>query len=417
MRFLMILVVLSLLSSCVPMIENETYYTGKVSKIEIHIPSGTYHVEIFKDGETLLSGDYETTFDELSLDVIFKRSGDYDLRIYGDDFQGTFKLHVEPIPWLVFIWMVADNSLEGQDAEDLSEMVPSKYVAVHVVRDSEVDQYIILSDEGSIVEDLEDVNGGSGKELRNFLEDFSSIDSIHKMVVIWDHGLAWIGDSRYETEIVGVDEKDEDALTISELGKAFEGLRFDILGFDACYMGSIEVIYELKNSASFMVASPGPEPWRGWDYSFLERVKSDTDPIELSRSILESFEDIYRNDPNVPDLSGLFLYRARNAENFVEVLNSTDIDTLISSLSSSSPTVIYSSGDSRILVDAKSIFSKDLKDLIENTIIDGVRISGDVSLSIYFPNESGMEYMADYRTLRFSSETVWTQVLKELWGD
>jgi len=58
-----------------------------------------------------------------------------------------------------------------------------------------------------------------------------------------------------------------DCLYNWEISSALGNLpNLDILGFDACLMGMIEVAYEMQDEALYMIASEETEPAPGWDY-------------------------------------------------------------------------------------------------------------------------------------------------------
>lgn len=99
-------------------------------------------------------------------------------------------------------------------------------------------------------------------------------------LVLWSHGTGWVetSDSRSSVSSAGVSrsEDDEDMFTvpgqgistfsfgndygtemkITSLAEALAGQHFDFVYFDCCLMGSVEVAYELRNVAPYIVASP-----------------------------------------------------------------------------------------------------------------------------------------------------------------
>jgi hypothetical protein len=60
-----------------------------------------------------------------------------------------------------------------------------------------------------------------------------------------------------------------DPLTVHELSTVLDHLPFklDILGCNACDMASAEGVYELRNSAQYLVAWENTVPYRGWPYT------------------------------------------------------------------------------------------------------------------------------------------------------
>lgn len=75
--------------------------------------------------------------------------------------------------------------------------------------------------------------------------------------------------------------------------------KFALIGFDSCMMGMLEVGYELRNVAEFMVASQGYAPIDGWDYEKVLREliekKGRLTPEEFAKSIVKSHIDFSCN--------------------------------------------------------------------------------------------------------------------------
>ncbi len=83
------------------------------------------------------------------------------------------------------------------------------------------------------------------------------------ILIFWDHGGGTRGG-------FGLDEvKRKPSLAISDLADALEasGMKFDIIGFDACLMATLETAYVLEPYADFMIASEEYEPTEGWYYT------------------------------------------------------------------------------------------------------------------------------------------------------
>lgn len=53
---------------------------------------------------------------------------------------------------------------------------------------------------------------------------------------------------------------------LSEAAKFTPNKRFDIIGFDACLMNTIEVDFQLKDTARIIIGSEETEPGAGWPY-------------------------------------------------------------------------------------------------------------------------------------------------------
>jgi hypothetical protein len=117
-------------------------------------------------------------------------------------------------------------------------------------------------------------------------------------LILWDHGTGWKYYESFDRKGLCEDSTDYDILTTSEMKDAFSIItdngvgKFEIIGFDACLMGMIEVAYEIQDYGMYMVASEETEPLNGWDYnsSLLSLVKNPMmDPEQLGEQFVNSF--------------------------------------------------------------------------------------------------------------------------------
>src|SRR5687768_1272041 len=84
-------------------------------------------------------------------------------------------------------------------------------------------------------------------------------------IILWDHGSGINGfgkDILFNNSTLDPLELAQASFTaISETG-----VRFDLIGFDACLMSSLEIASRLYPLADYMVSSQEVEPSWGWDY-------------------------------------------------------------------------------------------------------------------------------------------------------
>jgi len=84
------------------------------------------------------------------------------------------------------------------------------------------------------------------------------------------------------------------SLSLSDLRDALvaSGVKFNLVGFDACLMGTIETAYAMEPVADYLVASEEYEPGYGWAYTgFLSLLSEDpaVDTERLGQQIVEDF--------------------------------------------------------------------------------------------------------------------------------
>jgi clostripain len=159
------------------------------------------------------------------------------------------------------------------------------------------------------VADLGEVNMADGETLVDFITWAVTNYPARKYALIMsDHGAGWPGgwndpapgglgrDRVVVAQLFGVD-----GIWLMELDRALEKARrqtgldkFDLIGFDACLMGQLEVFTALEPHARYAVASQEVEPALGWAYAgFLTELvqKPGMDGAELARLVVESYID------------------------------------------------------------------------------------------------------------------------------
>ena len=218
--------------------------------------------------------------------------------------------------WTVMVYMAADNDLEPQallDIEEMEQVGSTHSVAVVAMVDRSPQDFedrvppardyprwdgtrvfYIVKHPGKgigskLLADLGEVNTGDPKTLTSFIRFAAEkFPAKRYMLILWDHGST--------TSAVAIDFSSRDGLTPREVRRAIEvsGVTFEIIGFDACLMASIENAYELRNLARYMVASEENIPGPGWPYAYvLSRLAKN--PGAPAEELVKGFvEDYYR---------------------------------------------------------------------------------------------------------------------------
>ncbi len=124
-------------------------------------------------------------------------------------------------------------------------------------------------------------------------------------LILWDHGGGLSG-------VCWDYDNGSDNINLYELRNALEtiynnlGIKIDILGFDACLMGMIEVAYQCRDFVDYVVFSQEYEPGDGWPYDdILSYLVSNptTSPANLAATIAQKYVQSYNwgsqgYDPN-----------------------------------------------------------------------------------------------------------------------
>ena len=206
--------------------------------------------------------------------------------------------------WTFMVYMAGDNDLEKYAIDDFLEMasvVDSTFVNI-VVQFDRIPGYdnrhgnwtachrfkITHNMEPTEINAISDWGGypdhGGGREVNmgdpGTLSDFvnwatTEYPATYYALILWNHGSGW----RETMKTMGLDREaikavcydftsPPDVLYMSEVKRALINMpnKPDLIGFDACLMGMIEVAYHIHSYGSVMVGSEEVEPDCGWPY-------------------------------------------------------------------------------------------------------------------------------------------------------
>ena len=157
---------------------------------------------------------------------------------------------------------------------------------------SSVNQIWELKDDGLVP--VEQSWGTSAMTDPNHLSDFikyckTNYPADRNMLIFWDHGGGSV--TGY-----GYDEKNTSAssMTLAKIDSALKngGVKFDVIGFDACLMATLETGLVCEPYADYLLASEETEPGTGWYYTnWLTKLSQNTSmpTIELGKIIVDDF--------------------------------------------------------------------------------------------------------------------------------
>ncbi len=197
--------------------------------------------------------------------------------------------------WTILVYMNSDNNLWSFGQANMAEMEKvgsSPQVNVIVEQDPEpsgmpTTRYYVTQNPNpqpgkvtsKVLQQLGETDMGDWKHLAEFITwGATNFPAKHYAVIIWNHGAGWQG--------VSYDDHPRHFITMPDLAKGLKaanqmlvpmqsrlglysgnGPVIDIVNFDACLMSTIEVGFELKDSAKIMVGSQFLEPGEGENYT------------------------------------------------------------------------------------------------------------------------------------------------------
>lgn len=211
----------------------------------------------------------------------------------------------------VLVYLAADNNLSSFALDDLKEMkqglletnADKLHLLVYIDTGSSPRLVELKKQNGQVVEDVvrtyDDRNSVGVDETREVFADvFSNPDFKAESygLIYWSHADGWIPYGQASTRWVGQDKTDGDhRMNISELVSVLEGApHLDFLMFDACFMASVEVAYELRGFTDYYIGSPTENPGPGAPYERLvPLMAADQAAVEMSKAYFAAYEEIY----------------------------------------------------------------------------------------------------------------------------
>ncbi len=269
-------------------------------------------------------------------------------------------------------------------------------------------RWILEDGEASLVQDA-----GEGTMLdEDEVTDFCSwaakeYPADRYILIFWDHGGGTIGGFGYDENY-----PDASALTLSQLRNAIKasGVAFDMVGFDACLMATVECAWAMEPVADYLVASEQTEPGDGWSWTgFLNQLGSDSSiaTTDLGKTIIDDFSAHYAE--TVEEDTTLSLIDLREISRVYERL-STFLDEAADSIEADNALFTTMSGArSRAKSYAEdSVDQVDLVDMIDRSDFEGAddvseavascvkyrsdTSSGSNGIAMYFPYSEVSQY-------------------------
>ena len=406
---------MNLNSSVVRVVLPSELYAGKPFEMKVGVvgPLGFLlrNVEVKIDGRTYTTD--ETGYARVQF--FFFKEGSYRVVLTYKETREEISFNVKPASWLVLCWFGADNNLSRYVSYDLEEMKSAaKDVAVIVFVDQEgavKDGIYALSIDGMFVrvEPFNETDSGSGENLSRFVNKYGACDANKKALILWNHGSAWDDTDPYTPKGISYDDQSRDFLTILELKSALEDTHWDVLGFDACLMGSVEVLYELKDLADYFLASPGEIPSYGWDYRFLAFI-SGSNSESFCEKAIDRWRSFYANGPYKPLLNAWNSEKLSQAVSILaERMNRTNGLPAVSTVYSNSPR----------LCDLGEVLDRlGWSDVLDRFQLARILQTKDalLYLSVFLPQNRYQlnTYLDMYSQLSFSKDTGWLDWLNSL---
>lgn len=195
----------------------------------------------------------------------------------------------------------------GSATADIEEMLAADYnenvrVIIETIGTSQweydgisgktAQRYLLAEDELVLLEeDLGQEDVTSPEPLAEFIQySASEYPADRYFLILWNHG----GGPVYGYGTNSWDPESLDSLTLDELQTALAdgGVYFEMIGFDACLMGAMEVAYALSDYGDYLIASEDFESASGWEYQYWLSALAQNPAIDmetLGKMIVDDF--------------------------------------------------------------------------------------------------------------------------------
>ncbi|OGR41919.1 MAG: hypothetical protein A2X35_11460 [Elusimicrobia bacterium GWA2_61_42] len=224
--------------------------------------------------------------------------------------------------WTVMVYVNAKNNLETYGLKDVNEMeqvgsTPEVNIVAELGRINGYSsedgdwkgsrRYLVQKDADAskitspVALELPKSDMGNWKNLVEFVKwSQARYPAQRYALVIWNHGSGWNKNMPAESgKGISYDDETGSHMTTQQLKLALaETGKMEILSMDACLMQMMEVAYEARTGADYIVASEETEPGDGYTYNtWLAPLaaKPSMTQAELSKVMVDSYTDHYQS--------------------------------------------------------------------------------------------------------------------------
>ena len=355
--------------------------------------------------------------------------------------------------WTFMVYLDADNNLESAGIGDFLEMAAvgsdaNVRIVVQFDRRDGYDtsyedwqtckRFFVTSGMTPIaanqISDLGESNMGDPATLTAFINwATTNYPATNYALVLWNHGGGWREEQeallkaldmaktaakkeeiRRELEkvrrpdfkaVCWDDTNGSDALYMKEVKSALNSatIDMDLVGFDACLMGMIEVAHEIKDTgASVMVGSEETVPGDGWPYNtILSDLKTyyTWTPAQLATDIVNRYYESYSNS---------------ETHAAIDLSRMNALSSAVSAFANAMSTYWNTNQG------AVKAAAQDVMDELDTAIINehhGAGWPGAHGLAIYLPATVG-EFDSNYNAtiIDFAANTLWEEFLSDYYA-
>ena len=417
------------------------------------------------------TGEHDTITVDIDTTGLSEGTHTCDITINSNDGSGTFTVTVNVVPcpessWTFMVYLDGDNNLESAAIDDFLEMssVGSTSNVNIVVQFDRIPGYDssygdwrdckrflvthgMTPTPANALMDLGECNMGDPNTLDAFVTwTMTEFPADNYALILWNHGDGWksinkwvpwaddIKDAKDAGFTRGIcwDYTNNDYLSLQETEQALTGKYVQLLGYDACLMHMIEVVYQVMANAGISVGSEESEPWDGWPYDTILSDLTGTPsmyPSILGETIVSRYIESYapatyetQSAVDQTDLPNL----ATAVENFAQALinelpdHKDEIEQARTEVDSVGDYIdLYHFAELvESYIPSAASAAQAVMDNLGNAVYaeaHGSYHPNFCGLSIYFP-EAEWAYLSSYENTKFAVDIHWDEFLKEYYA-
>jgi len=187
------------------------------------------------------------------------------------------------VSYTTLVYMAADNDMDSQVDYTLSQLKAGAKrsagkVVVYLDRKNETPRLFSITQKGEeqLLKTYGEGNSADASKLAVVIQDTKSLVPAEKFgLVLWSHGMGWLPYNHSsakaqvlyqrtafpKTRYIGLDQSDgtntsPNVMEIDALANALPDNVAEYIWFDACLMGNVETLYQLRHKCNYFVASP-----------------------------------------------------------------------------------------------------------------------------------------------------------------
>lgn len=210
----------------------------------------------------------------------------------------------EPIPTRTVLVYIVQSNLGSYLNANIEQMVDAaskknlnggNLIVFYSKSQKEAELFQIKEGNGGIItkhhlKDYQNESAISPEFMRKLVQSvFADFPAQNYGMILSSHGTSWLPGNHGSLRSFG--EEGGKNMEIYDLASALQGIPLEFLAFDACSMGGIECVYELKDVADYVISSPSETMAAGFPYKTILPYFFTTTPDY--KGIVKGFHDYY----------------------------------------------------------------------------------------------------------------------------